>query len=336
VVQHLCCQSWPLNQESGQMHQYNVRAPVKRIAIDVARSFPWRDQGNWYLLITLDYITKWLEAYAIPNQEASTMADVLVTNFFCHFGILLELHRGQGYNFKSRLMQEVLLRVNKTHTSAPPPPPPRGGGGQSDNMVEPYIRMVEEHLQKVTTSGFTPGSLVFGRELCPTACCFGHPQHWMTHNRSCRKFGRPSTRHTKLCPPAPEAGHWPDENSLQQTGQLCRLPGGQQCLALSPNSHKGEIYQVPNLTGGPIQGSHPDKLCGIQDPSELLIEVDGGTPGLAGTLSGNRSGWVALRREQWKQLERNHHANQARGRKVRPIADVTSPVLRKEEIEVHL
>jgi hypothetical protein len=45
---------------------------------------------------------------------------------------------------------------------------------------------------------------------------------------------------------------------------------------------------------------------------------------------------VALRREQWEQLERNHHAYQARGRKVRPITDVTSPVLRKEEIEVHL
>jgi hypothetical protein len=29
----------------------------------------------------MDYFTKWLEAHAIPNQEASTVADVLVSNF---------------------------------------------------------------------------------------------------------------------------------------------------------------------------------------------------------------------------------------------------------------
>jgi hypothetical protein len=35
----------------------------------------------------MGYLTKWPEAYAIPNQEASTVAEVLVTNFFCRFGI---------------------------------------------------------------------------------------------------------------------------------------------------------------------------------------------------------------------------------------------------------
>jgi hypothetical protein len=35
----------------------------------------------------MDYFTKWPEAYAIPNQEDSTVAEVLVNNFFCRFGI---------------------------------------------------------------------------------------------------------------------------------------------------------------------------------------------------------------------------------------------------------
>jgi hypothetical protein len=30
----------------------------------------------------MDYLTKWLEVYTIPNQEASTVAEALVTNFF--------------------------------------------------------------------------------------------------------------------------------------------------------------------------------------------------------------------------------------------------------------
>jgi hypothetical protein len=33
----------------------------------------------------MDYFTKWAEAYAIPNQEASTVAEAQVTNFVCRF-----------------------------------------------------------------------------------------------------------------------------------------------------------------------------------------------------------------------------------------------------------
>jgi hypothetical protein len=98
------------------MHRYNAGAPFERIAIDVAGPFPWSDQGNRYLLIAIDYFPKWLEAYAIPNQEALTVAKALVTNFLCRFGIPQELHSDQGRNFESHLLQEVLqhLKVSKT------------------------------------------------------------------------------------------------------------------------------------------------------------------------------------------------------------------------------
>jgi hypothetical protein len=44
----------------------------------------------------MDYFTKWPEVYTIPNQKASTVADALVTNFFCHFGVPRELHTDQS------------------------------------------------------------------------------------------------------------------------------------------------------------------------------------------------------------------------------------------------
>jgi len=101
------------------MHQYNVGTPFERIAIDIAGPFQESDKGNRYFLIAMDYFTKWPEVYAIPNQEASTVADALVTNFLCRFGDPMELHSHQGRNFESRLIQEVLerLRVNKTRTT---------------------------------------------------------------------------------------------------------------------------------------------------------------------------------------------------------------------------
>jgi hypothetical protein len=94
----------------------------------------------------MGYFTKWPEAYAIPNQEGSTVAEALVTNFFCRLGVSQEFHSDQGRNCESRLIHEVLqrLRVDETRTTSLHP--------QWDGMVERYIKTVEEHLRKVVAS----------------------------------------------------------------------------------------------------------------------------------------------------------------------------------------
>jgi hypothetical protein len=165
------------------------------------------------------------------------------------------------------------------------------------------------------TSSLTLASLVFGRELrLPAICCLGHPPNRTTLNRSRCKFSGPSTWHPQLRPPTPGAGQWPDENSFRQTGQLRGLPQGRQSVALSLNPHEGKITQASILVGRPIQGSHPNKWCVIQDPEEPQVEDGGSTLGLAGTLSVNRSGQAAFRREEWEKLQGNHRENRATGK----------------------
>ena len=75
---------------------YNVGQPMERVAIDVLGPLPETDSGNKYILIAMDYFSKWPEAYALPNQEAVTVADVLVSQFFSRFGVPAELHSDQG------------------------------------------------------------------------------------------------------------------------------------------------------------------------------------------------------------------------------------------------
>ena len=60
------------------MAQYNVASPMERLAVDVMGPLPVTESGNKYLLIAMDYFSKWPEAYALPNQEATTVAEVLV------------------------------------------------------------------------------------------------------------------------------------------------------------------------------------------------------------------------------------------------------------------
>ena len=130
----------PGRKQKGPMSQYNVGAPMEGVAIDVLGPLPTTDRGNRYLLIAMDYFTKWPEAYAIPNQEAITVAKVLVQEFFCQFGVPLEIHSDQGRNFEASVFREVckLLQVSKTHTTPLHP--------QSDGMVERMNHTIEAQL----------------------------------------------------------------------------------------------------------------------------------------------------------------------------------------------
>ena len=54
---------------------------MERIAIDVLGPLPITETGNKYILIVADYLTKWVEAYPMPNQEATAVAELLVREF---------------------------------------------------------------------------------------------------------------------------------------------------------------------------------------------------------------------------------------------------------------
>ena len=86
----------------GPLQSYNVGAPMERVAIDVLGPLPETELGNKYLLIAMDYFTKWPEAFPLPNQVAATVAKVLVNEFFCRFGAPLEIHSDQGGDFESK------------------------------------------------------------------------------------------------------------------------------------------------------------------------------------------------------------------------------------------
>ncbi|GFS61527.1 retrovirus-related Pol polyprotein from transposon 412 [Trichonephila clavipes] len=79
------------------------------------------------------YFTKWPEAYPIPDQEASTVAEVLVQHWISRFGVPLQLHSDQGRNFDSAVCKRlcVILAIDKTRTTASHP--------QSDGMVETSV-----------------------------------------------------------------------------------------------------------------------------------------------------------------------------------------------------
>ena len=80
----------------------------------------------------MDYLTKWPEAFAIPDQMAETIAKPFVEQIVCRHGVPEELLSDRGANFLSNLVQEVcrLLNIRKINTSGYHP--------QTDGLVEKF------------------------------------------------------------------------------------------------------------------------------------------------------------------------------------------------------
>ena len=155
----------------------------ERVAMDVLETGVISGTGNRYILVVADYFTKWVEAYALPNHRAETIAKVLVENWILRFGVMRYLVSDQGRDLDGKVMRAIceLMGAEKMRTTPYRP--------QSDGLVERFNRSVlamlsayvsmtltdwDDKLPFVmaayratahSSTGFTPNSLVFGREI---------------------------------------------------------------------------------------------------------------------------------------------------------------------------
>ena len=66
-------------------------APYERWYIDLTGPNPKSGRGNIWILTCLDGWSKWVEALPLRNEEAKTVAKVLVEQVFNRFGAPLSI-----------------------------------------------------------------------------------------------------------------------------------------------------------------------------------------------------------------------------------------------------
>jgi len=91
----------PPTRAHGKLTKVFPSAPMDLVAVDILSGLPHAENGSVCILVAVDYFTKWVEAYPLPNEEAATCMRVLFNQFFSRFGLPAQLHSDQGRNFES-------------------------------------------------------------------------------------------------------------------------------------------------------------------------------------------------------------------------------------------
>jgi len=81
--------------------------------IDFMGPFPV-SSGNKYILVAIDYVSKWVEAQALPTNDARVVIKFL-KKLFTRFGTPRALISDRGTHFCNTLMEKVLARYGVTH-----------------------------------------------------------------------------------------------------------------------------------------------------------------------------------------------------------------------------
>ncbi|KAD2393801.1 hypothetical protein E3N88_40778 [Mikania micrantha] len=108
--------------------------------IDFVGPFPL-SKGNRYILVAIDYVSKWVEAQALPTNDARVVLKFL-KKLFSRFGTRRALISDRGTHFCNTMLEKALQRYGVTHHLATAYHP------QTRGQVENANREVKQILEK--------------------------------------------------------------------------------------------------------------------------------------------------------------------------------------------
>lgn len=103
IRQCVVCQETksPRPQQKAPMRNIRTGFPMERLGIDIVGPLPQSEMGNKYITVVTDYFTKFPFAFATNNITAETVAEKVMDEISCCFGVPNNMHSDQGSNFES-------------------------------------------------------------------------------------------------------------------------------------------------------------------------------------------------------------------------------------------
>ncbi|GKC91076.1 reverse transcriptase domain-containing protein [Tanacetum coccineum] len=152
--------------------------------IDLMGPFP-SSRNNKYILVAVDYISKWVEAEALPTNDTRVVVKFL-RKLFYRFGVPKALISDRGTHFCNSLLVKTLKKYGVTHRLATPYHP------QTSDQTKNTNRAIKRILERIVNGnrkewadklddnapiGSTPFRIVY-EKACHLPLEMEHKAYW--------------------------------------------------------------------------------------------------------------------------------------------------------------
>ncbi|MCO5605821.1 hypothetical protein L7F22_060005 [Adiantum nelumboides] len=148
-VQHWCksCHNCQVNGNKHLLHGPRqlvlANGPFEKWGIDAMGPLPRTKNGKLYILVAIDYMTRWVEAQSVTRVNEKTVSRFVYTHICCRFGTPLEIVSDNGLGFRKGLLTEVSEELHILHRHSTPYYP------QSNGLVEKANGIIAGIIRKM-------------------------------------------------------------------------------------------------------------------------------------------------------------------------------------------
>jgi ribonuclease HI len=131
-------------------NQLNVFAPTWPFSmwgIDMIGPIsPKASNGHRFILVAIDYFTKWIEAASYANVTRNVVIRFLKNNIICRYGLPERIITDNGSNLNNKMMNELCNQFKISHHNSVPYRP------QMNGAVEAANKNIKKIIQKMTVT----------------------------------------------------------------------------------------------------------------------------------------------------------------------------------------
>lgn len=156
--------------------------PYERVGIDLYGPLPYSSSGNRWIIVAVDYLTRYAETAALPASTAREVGAFILHSLVLRHGAPRELLSDRGRVFLSQAIEALLAECKIVHRTTSAYHPQTNGLAERFNrtlgdMIAKYVAPDHSNWDSVlpfvtfayntavqTTTGFSPFFLLYGRE----------------------------------------------------------------------------------------------------------------------------------------------------------------------------
>jgi len=130
-------------QKINELHLIPPSRLFDRWGVDVVGPLPITPKGNRYIIVAVEYLSKWQEAQAVVEANALSISNFLYQNIICRFGCFTYLHTDRGTEFVNEVMEKLTEKFRVKHHRSTPYRP------QVNGLVERFNKSLCDSLAKL-------------------------------------------------------------------------------------------------------------------------------------------------------------------------------------------